>query len=142
MVDLYFKFQELDTLPNNPTAASVVRCCKRDFIRHGIPAVVVAGTARQFDFKEFEKFAKEWQFESSPSDPYHSQSNENTVLALKIAKKLIKKTKQDGNDLWKAILDWRNTSTKEVGSSSIQHWMSRRTKTELLTADAVLKAHA
>ena len=61
---------------------------------------------------------------------------------MKIAKKLIKKTKQDGNYLWKAILDWRNTSTKEVDSSSIQHLMSRRTKTELPTADAVLNAHA
>ena len=119
----------------------MVQCCKRDFIRHGIPAVVVGGTAWQFDFKEFEKFAKEWEFESSPSDPYHSQSNEKAVSAVKIAKKLIKKTKQDGNYLWKAILDWRNTSTKEVDSSSIQHLMSRRTKTELPTADAVLNAH-
>ena len=76
-VDLYSDFWELDTLPNNPTAASVIQCCKKNFSRHGIPDTVVADTARQFDCKEFEQFAKEWEFEcspSDPSDPYHSQS--------------------------------------------------------------------
>ena len=38
-----------------------------------------------------------------------------------------------------AILDWRNTPTKEVGSSPTQRLMSRRTKTQLPTADALLK---
>ena len=55
--------------------------------------------------KEFEQFAQEWEFECSPSDPYHSQSNEKAESAVKIAKKLIKKTEQDGSDSWKAILD-------------------------------------
>ena len=35
---------------------------------------------------------------------------------MKIAKKLTKKTEQEGRDLWKAILNWRNTRTKEAGS--------------------------
>ena len=60
---------------------------------------------------------------------------------MKIAKKLIKKTEQDGRFLWKAILDWRNTPTKEVGTSPTQSLMSRRTKTQLPTADVLLKPH-
>ena len=40
-----------------------------------------------------------------------------------IAKKLIKKSGQSGRDLWKAILDWRNTPTNEVGSrQEMQVW--------------------
>ena len=66
------------------------------------------------DCKEFQQFAKAWEFECSPSDPYHSQTNGKAESALKIAKKLIKKTEQDGNDLWKAILDWRNTPTTDL----------------------------
>ena len=31
MVDFYPDFWELDTLPDNPTAASMIRCCKRNF---------------------------------------------------------------------------------------------------------------
>ena len=140
-VDFYSDFWELDALPNNPTAASVIRYCKRSFSRHGIPDVFVADTARQFDCKEFDQFAKEWEFKCSPSDPYHSQSNGKVESAVKIAKKLINKTEQDGSELWKAILDWRNTSTKEVGSSPIQRLTSRRTKTQLPTADALIKPH-
>ena len=60
---------------------------------------------------------------------------------MKKAKKLINKTEQDGSELWKAILDWRNTSTKEVGSSPIQRLTSRRTKTQLPTADALIKPY-
>ena len=89
----------------------------------------------------FEQFAKEWEFECSPSDPCHNQSNGKAESAVKIAEKLIKKTQQDGSDLWKAILDWRNTPKKEVGSSPTQCLMSRKTKTQLPTADALLKSH-
>ena len=60
---------------------------------------------------------------------------------MKIAKKLIKKTEQNGSDLWKAILDWRSTPKKKVSSSPTQRLMSRRTKTQLPTADALLKPH-
>ena len=44
-VDFYSDFWELDRLPNNPTAASVIRWCRRNFSRHGIPDVVVADNA-------------------------------------------------------------------------------------------------
>ena len=115
-LDFYSNFWELDTIPNSPTAVSVIRCCKRNFSRYGIPDVVVAYNTRQLDCKEFEQFAKEWEFECSPSDPHHSQSNGKAESAMKIAKKLTKKTEQEGRDLWKAILDWRNTPTKEAGS--------------------------
>ena len=60
---------------------------------------------------------------------------------MKIAKNVIKKTEQDGNDLWKAIADRRNTPTKEGGSSPTRHLMSRRTKTQLPSAYALLKPH-
>ena len=91
--------------------------------------------------QRFEKFAKEWEFEWSPSDPYHSQSIGKAESTVKIVKKLIKKTKLDGSKLWKAILDWRNTPTKEVGSSRTQRLMSLRTKNLPPTADVLLKPH-
>ena len=61
-VDSYSDFWEY-ILPNNPAAASAIRCCNRNFSRNGIPDVVLADTARQFDCKEFEQFAKEWEIE-------------------------------------------------------------------------------
>ena len=50
---------------------------------------------------------------------------------MNIAKKLIKKTEQDDSNLWKAILDRRNTPTKEVVSGPTQRIMPKRTKTLL-----------
>ena len=104
MVDIYSNFWELETLPKNLTAASVIQYCKRNFSQHGLPDVVVADTAQQVYRKELEQFAKEW-FECSLSDLYHSQLNGKAKSAMKIAKKLIKKTELDGSNLWKAILD-------------------------------------
>ena len=53
-LDFYSDFWELDTIPNSPTTVSVIRCCKRNFSRYGIPDVVVADNTRQLDCKEFE----------------------------------------------------------------------------------------
>ena len=58
-----------------------------------------------------------------------------------MTKKLIKKTEQDGSHLLKAILDQRNTPTKEVSSSLTHCLVSKRTKTQPPTADALLKPH-
>ena len=55
----------------------------------GIPNADVADTARHFHRKEFEQFAKEWDFECSSSDLYHSQLIGKAESAVKIAKKLI-----------------------------------------------------
>ena len=77
----------------------------------------------------FEKFANEWEFKCSPSNLYQNQSNGKVELAVKklikklisksaLAKKLNKKTEQDGSDLWKATLGWRNIATKEIASCS------------------------
>ena len=68
-VDFYSNFQELDTLKNNPKTVNVIQCCKSNLSQHGIPDVAVADTAQQFDCKEFEQFAKQWEFGCSPSDP-------------------------------------------------------------------------
>ena len=42
-------------------------------------------------------------------------------------------------DVWKAILDWRNTPTENMSSSPVQSLMSRRTRTLLPTASQLLK---
>ena len=58
--------------------------------------------------------------------------------AIKIAKTMLKKEHRDKKDPWLAILDWRNTPTEQIGTSSVQRLMSRRTRTHLPTADELL----
>ena len=73
---------------------------------------MVTDNGPQLASREFREFAQEWEFEHVTSSPYHSQSNGKAESAVKIAKKLVKKSKRSNTDIWKAILDWRNTPTE------------------------------
>ena len=46
-------------------------------------------------------------------------------------KSIITKANKDGADVWKAILEWRNSPTPSQGSSPVQRLMSRRTRSFL-----------
>ena len=50
---------------------------------------------------------------------------------MKIMKSIITKANKDGADVWKAILEWRNSPTPCQGSSPVQCLMSRRTRSFL-----------
>ncbi|XP_033725286.1 uncharacterized protein K02A2.6-like [Pecten maximus] len=115
-VDYYSDFWEIDTL-SDTTAATVIACLKRHFSRHGIPDIVMSDNGPQFSSAEFAEFAREWEFSHTTSSPYHSQSNGKVESAVKISKTILKKTIRNGQDPWKAILDWRNTPTAGMDSS-------------------------
>jgi hypothetical protein len=107
--------------------------------RHGRPEELITDNGPQYTSAEFGKFTKEWEFLHITTSPYHSQANGKIESAVKIAKKILKKTKRGGGDVWKAILDWRNTPTEGIGSSPVQRLMSRRTRTMLPTSLPLLK---
>ncbi len=88
------------------------KCLKAHFSRHGIPDTVISDNGPQLDSREFNSFAREWEFEHVTSSLYHSQSNGKAESAVKIAKRLIKKAEKSGHDKYKAISDWRNTPTE------------------------------
>lgn len=100
---------------------------------------VISDNGPQFKSADFHTFACDWEFEHSTSSPYHSQSNGKAESAVKIAKKLVKKCVSSKTDIWKAILDWRNTPTKDMNCSPVQRLMSRRTRHSLPTAAALLE---
>ncbi|CAB4025222.1 PREDICTED: uncharacterized protein K02A2.6-like [Paramuricea clavata] len=90
-VDFYSDFWEVDRLVDM-TAATVIEHCKVHFSRHGVPDVVMMDNGGQFDSRDFTSFAKDWEFEHTTSSPYHSQSNGKVEAAVKIAKRLMKKS--------------------------------------------------
>ncbi|XP_062568920.1 uncharacterized protein K02A2.6-like [Saccostrea cucullata] len=128
------------SVPKRPWAkldtsvATVIDCLKQQFSRHGIPDPVISDNGPQFKSADFHTFACDWEFEHSTSSPYHSQSNGKAESAVKIAKRLVKKCICSKTDIWKALLDWRNTPTKDMDCSPVQRLMSRRTRHSLPTA--------
>ena len=64
------------------------------------------------------------------SSPYNSQSNGKAESAVKIAKRLLKLSK----DPWLALLEWWNTPTVDIGSCPCQWLFSRRTRGGVITS--------
>lgn len=138
-VDYYSDYFELDLLPDL-TSETVVETIKRNFSRHGCPLTVVTDNSKaQFITSNFTKFAEKWEFDHITSSPYHSRGNGKAESAVKIAKYLVKKTKRQSQDLWLALLEWRNTPTDGMDTSPAQRLMSRRTRTLLPVVKSLLK---
>ncbi|KAL5479357.1 hypothetical protein EMCRGX_G022870 [Ephydatia muelleri] len=123
IVDYLTDFFELTELLE-VTALSGSPSSKQQFARHGIPVWVHTDGGSQFTAWEFARFSKTWGFQHTLSSPYNSQSNGKAESAVKIAKRLMKRS----TDPYLALLEWRNTPTIGMGSSPAQRLLSRRTR--------------
>lgn len=103
------------------------------FAQYGIPNVVVLGNGSQFAAQEFQRFSKTWQFWLITASLRYPKSNGKAENAIKAAKQLMKKAKNDKADAYLALLDYINTPTQGLDISPAQRLMSRRTKTVLPT---------
>ena len=65
------------------------------------------------------------------SSPHHHQSNGKAESAVKIAKKILTRSEESGEDYLLALLEWRNTPSEGFDTSPAQRLMSRRTRTPL-----------
>ncbi|XP_055527309.1 uncharacterized protein K02A2.6-like [Wyeomyia smithii] len=125
-VDHYSDYFEIDIL-KDLTPSSVIQACKRNFACHGTPQRVISDNGSKFVNEEMVQFSKQWDFKHSTSAPYHQQANGKAEAAVKIAKHLIKKTAESGQDLWLALQHWRNTPNN-IGSSPASRLFSRGTR--------------
>ena len=129
IVDYLTDFFEICLLSQTLTS-DVIVATKEQFARHGIPVVVQSDGGPLFMSREFKLFASSWGFVHTCSSPYTSQSNGKAELAVKIAKRLLKKCP----DPYLALLEWRNTPISGMGSSPNQRLFSRRTRGGLVTS--------
>ena len=121
------------------TGYPVIKSLKNQFARHGIPDTLYSDNGSQFASREFSEFASAWQFDHQTSSPHFPQSNGKVENAVKSAKRLLTKAKASGQDLYLAILDWRNTPSATIGTSPVQRLFGRCTKTLLPTAGTLLQ---
>ena len=136
-VDYYSNYFELNCLYDK-TAPEVVKKLKRHFSNHGIPDKLHSDNM-PFGSREFQDFAREYEFEHLTSSPDYPQSNRKVKNAIKTAKSLMKKARESGQDFYLSLLAWRNTPTEGMGSSPAQCLFSRRTKTSLPAASRLLE---
>ena len=137
-VDYYSDYYELDKLPSTK-AADVIKATKSHFAHHGIPEQLISDNGPRYISDEFKLFAREWDFEHKPVDPYNSQANGKVESAVKKAKRILRKSKKSNSDAFLALLDQHNTPTQDICSSPVQRLMDRRTRTILPTAASLLQ---
>lgn len=127
----YIDFCELEDM----TSKDLIAKTKPIFATHGVPAVLITDNGTNYASREFTEFARAWDFQHQTSSPHYSQSNGKAESAVKIIKGLIQKTVKSGGDIWKAVLEWRNSPTPNMINSPVQRLMSRRTRSFLPCKD-------
>ena len=131
-------FEVQDT--TSTVAWRVITLLKSWFARHGIPITVMSDSGLQpFNSESFLQFSDEWDLKHITCSPHHPQSNGKVENAVKICKSLLKKARDNKQDPFLNVLEWRNTPTKGVGTSPAKLLYGRRTQTRLPVARKQLK---
>ena len=139
LVDYYYKFIEVEWLKSDTRSATVITHMKSQFARHGIPETVISDNGPQFSSRDFQAFAKEWEFIHKTSSPYHAQSNGMAGRGVQTVKLMLKKAKADEKDPYLSLLSLRSTPLEDIGVSPAQLLMGRRMRTRLLTTSQMLQ---
>jgi len=128
IVDYFSDFLECEEL-KEAISKSVIKASKRAFARFGIPEVVHSDNGLQFASSEFAQFHKEWGFHHTTSSPKHPQSNGKAEAAVKVTKRLFRRSE----DPCLALLELRNSPTAVMSSSPIEQISGRPTRSLLPT---------
>ena len=94
LVDYFSDFWKVAML-NNIMSTSIIKFRKQQFLRHGIPDILISDKDSQLKSSKFTEFARTSQFTHVTTSPYHSQSNGKVESAVKIVKSIIKKSQRD-----------------------------------------------
>ncbi|XP_067903097.1 FERM and PDZ domain-containing protein 3 [Heterodontus francisci] len=89
--------------------------------------------------KGFRHFTNDREIQHYTSSPHYPPSNRKAEAAVKIAKRIIKKSTRSGTDVYKAIFEWKNTPTEGMVSNLVQRLMSQCTQMTLPIAKKLLK---
>lgn len=131
-VDGYSDFFDVTKLGTTSTTSKIISVCKRLFSCFGQPKQMRTDSDPRYLSHEFKTFCSEWDIQHDVSEPHHHQANGKAESAVKIAKRLLKKSETAGEDFELALLEWRNTPQID-GPSPAEKLHSRRTRTGLPT---------
>ncbi|XP_062516385.1 uncharacterized protein K02A2.6-like [Corticium candelabrum] len=136
--DYQSNFLEMERLYET-TSKSVIKSLKQQFARHGIPEHLFSDNGPQFQSQEFAHFADVWNFQHNTASPGYPKSNGKAENAVKVAKRILKKSREAGTDVYLALLDYRNTPSEGLATSPAQRLFNRRTRTLLPTKASLLE---
>lgn len=137
VIDAFSNWVELALLPSKE-AHNVIIVLKSIFSRFGIPQILQADNM-PFNSNTFLEFAKEWDFQTVFSSPRYPQSNGLAEKGVGICKSLLKRCSETKTDISVALMNYRNTTLKDMGHSPAQLLLNKSIKTKMPCTNSILK---
>lgn len=129
-------FFEVDRLKTK-SCKEIIRILKGHFSRWGTPSFLCSDNS-PFNSAEFTKFAKDWDFQQIFSSPTYPQSNGKVEKSVQTIKKIMQKAVDDNLDVYKALLEFRNTPSESSNLSPVEIMLNRQTRSVLPVANSKL----
>ena len=105
VVDFFSHYPEVRLIPQK-RGEDVVMALKSIFAVHGVPATVITDNM-PFNSATMTGFAKDWGFTIITSSPHYHQSNGMAERYVQTIKQFLKKAAHSGEDLYEALLAYR-----------------------------------
>ena len=119
LVDYYSNFIKIDYLKET-TSTQVIKCCKLQFVRYGIPDIFFTDNGPQFSSQQFHDFASAYDFKHQTSSSHYPRSNGKVEKAVQTVKNILKKARDSRQDPYLALLALRNTPIDDNIGSPVQ----------------------
>lgn len=137
LMDAFSNWLEI-LIIKNKSASEVIQKLKVIFSKFGSPEELTCDNI-PFGSYSFEEFSKEWNFNIVTRSPNYPRSNGLAEKAVGIAKKLLKKSLEEGKDIFESLLQYRNSPLKYLNYSPSQLFLNRICKTKLPICADLLK---
>ena len=113
------------------TAQHIADHIKQIFAKYGWPDTIVSDNGPCYASEIFKELMKEYQVNHITSLPHYPQSNGLAEKYVQIIKNLFYKAKEEGQDLHKCLMIYRNTPLSSHLQSPMQILSSRATRSTL-----------
>ena len=105
--------------------------CKQIFAEYGWPDTLISNNRPCYASETFTQLMAEYQVNHITSSPNYPQSNGLAEKCIQIIKNLFHKAKEEGQDLYKCLMTYRNTPLSSTLQSPMQILSNRITRSTL-----------
>ena len=135
LVDYTSRFPIVHKLTST-TAQQVASHMKLIFSEHGWPETIISDNGPCYSAESFTKLMTDYSVNHITSSPHYPQSNGLAEKYVQIVKNLFYKAKEEGTDLYKSLMIYRNTPLSHTLQSPMQILQSQTAKTQLPMSSA------
>ena len=118
------------------TAHHIADHCKQIFAEYGWPDTLISDNRPCYASETFKQLMTEYQVNHITSSPHYLQSNGLAEKCVQIIKNLFHKAKEEGQDLHKCLMTYRNTPLSSTLQSLMQILSNRVTRSTLPLSNA------